>query len=345
MRNPRNESTVVALNSGSSSLKFGLYAVGSPIPKMLLTGEAQSIGHRDGTFWVNDADGNSLISEAVNFPTHQGALKRIDAFLTGCRAGRPAAIGHRVVHGGPALQRHCFIDGAVLQQLEAASVFAPLHNPQALSLIRFAQEHFPDLPQVACLDTVFHASLPDVARSLPIPLEFRSVGIRRYGFHGLSCESIVRQLGSDLPDRLIIAHLGSGASLTAVKNGRSIDTSMGLTPTGGVIMGTRCGDLDPGVLVYLAREKGFDVSALEALVNSRSGLLGISGLDSDMRRLHEASASNANARLAIEMFCYTVERNVRPPVSFFFVMAGTCECTPAGTAVTQASRKFTLPIK
>jgi acetate kinase len=179
-----------------------------------------------------------------------------------------------------------------------------------LSVIRFAQEHFPQLPHVACFDTAFHADLPDVARTLPIPRELRSDGIQRYGFHGLSCESIVRQLGADLPERLVIAHLGNGASVTAVKRGQSIDTSMGLTPSGGVIMGTRCGDIDPGVLVYLVREKKFDATQLEALVDHRSGLLGISGSDSDMRALHKAAPSNADADLAIRMFCYSVRKQI-----------------------------------
>ena len=141
-------------------------------------------------------------------------------------------------------------------------------------------------------------------------MELRSEGIQRYGFHGLSCESIVHQLANDLPYRLVIAHLGNGASVTAVKGGKSIDTSMGLTPTGGVIMGTRSGDLDPGVLVYLMREKKFDSAMLEELVDHRSGLLGISGVGSDMRRLHEAASSNADARLAIQMFCYSVRKQV-----------------------------------
>jgi acetate kinase len=168
---------------------------------------------------------------------------------------------------------------------------------------------------VACFDTTFHAELPAVARVLPIAKELQSEGIQRYGFHGLSCESIMRQLGSDLPHRLVIAHLGNGASVTAVKDGKSIDTSMGLTPTGGVIMGTRSGDLDPGVLVYLMREKKFDAAMLEELVDHRSGLLGISGAGSDMRRLHETALSNADARLAIAMFCYSVRKQVAAMVA------------------------------
>jgi acetate kinase len=310
MTNAEPHSSVLALNSGSSSLKFGLYRVESSVPKVLLSGEAESIGNGQGKFRAKDANDKPVVDESANFGSQQDALARIGSFLAECKVAQPTAVGHRVVHGGPHLRRHCLVDEAVLRQLEAASVFAPLHNPLALSVIRFAQEHFPQLPQVACFDTAFHAGMPDVASTLPISLKLRSEGIRRYGFHGLSCESIVRQLGADLPDRLIIAHLGNGASLTAVKAGQSIDTSMGLTPTGGVIMGTRCGDLDPGVLVYLVRERNFDAVRLEALVDHQSGLLGISGIDSDMRRLHGVSSSNADARLAIQMFCCSVRKQV-----------------------------------
>jgi acetate kinase len=303
-------STILALNSGSSSLKFGLYEVGLSATEMLLSGEAEAIGGKDGGFHAQDSNGNSVLSEAASLPNAREAIIRIGRLLADTDLPVPSAVGHRVVHGGPQLRQHCLIGDGVLRQLVAANVFAPLHTPAALSVIRFAQEHFPDLPQAACFDTAFHAALPEVARVLPIPKEFQSEGLQRYGFHGLSCESIVRQLGDDLPGRLVIAHLGNGASVTAVKDGKSIDTSMGLTPTGGVIMGTRSGDLDPGVLLYLMREKKFDVARLEELVDHRSGLMGISGIASDMRRLHEAAASNADARLAIQMFCYSVRKQV-----------------------------------
>jgi acetate kinase len=214
------------------------------------------------------------------------------------------------VHGGPELRRHCIIDDKVLRQLDAAIPFAPLHLPPALAIIRAAREHFPNVPHMACFDTTFHADLPDVARVLPLPKELLAVGIQRYGFHGLSCESILHQLGNNVPDRVAIAHLGNGASVTAVRSGKSIDTSMGLTPSGGVIMGTRSGDLDPGILIYLAREKNFDVSMLEDLVDHRSGLLGISGVSSDMRQLQESAPSNPDARLAIDMFCYSVRKQI-----------------------------------
>jgi acetate kinase len=301
---------VLALNSGSSSLKFGLYRVGSSRIERLISGEAESIGEKSGKCHAEDSRGNVLLSETAPIPSQREAIIRIGRLLVDFKMPAPAAIGHRIVHGGPKLRQHCLIDDSVLTQLEAAIAFAPLHIPSALSVIRFAQAHFPGLPQAACFDTTFHAELPAVARVLPIAKAFQSEGIQRYGFHGLSCESIVRQLADDLPKRLVIAHLGNGASVTAVEAGKSIDTSMGLTPTGGVIMGTRSGDLDPGVLVYLMREKKFDASTLEELVDHRSGLLGISGVGSDMRQLHEAASSNADARLAIQMFCYSVRKQI-----------------------------------
>ena len=301
---------MLALNSGSSSLKFGLYRVGPSRTEVLLSGEAQSIGDKKGKFDARTSRGNIVLSETLAIPSQREAIIRIARLLADSELPAPGAIGHRIVHGGPTLRQHCLIDASVLRQLEAAIAFAPLHAPSALSVIRFAQEHFPGLPQMACFDTAFHAELPEVARVIPIARELQGEGIQRYGFHGLSCESILRQLASDLPDRLIIAHLGNGASVTAVKGGKSIDTSMGLTPTGGVIMGTRSGDLDPGVLIYLMREKKFDAGMLEELVDHRSGLLGISGVGSDMRRLHEAASSNARAHLAIQMFCYSVRKQV-----------------------------------
>lgn len=305
-----SQSVVLALNSGSSSLKFGLYRVSGSRTEELLSGAAEAIGDANGKFHARDSDGSLLSCNAAPVPSQQDALIRIGSLLDGSRLPAPVAIGHRIVHGGPKLRRHCLIDEPVMQQLEHAASFAPLHTPSALSVIRFAQQHFAGLPQVACFDTTFHAAMPDVARVLPIPRDLQSLGIQRYGFHGLSCESIVHQLEGSLPERLIIAHLGNGSSVTAVRNGKSIDTSMGLTPSGGVIMGSRSGDLDPGVLIYLMREQKFDPAMLEDLIDHRSGLTGISGVGSDMRRLHDAASSNPNARLAIDMFCYSVRKQI-----------------------------------
>ena len=297
---------VLALNAGSSSLKFGLFEVGPHACRSLLSGMAE----RGGAFSARAADGTVLAGEGRVADAPQDAVARIAELLEQQGLPMPAAIGHRIVHGGPHCRRHTLIDAAVMQQLQAATVYAPLHAPAALALLRSAQAHFPGVAQVACLDTAFHASLPQVARTLPIPRELRARGIERYGFHGLSCESIVRQLGEEIPQRLLIAHLGHGASVTAVADGRSVDTSMGLTPSGGVMMSTRCGDIDPGVLVHVAREFGYDATQLEALVDTRSGLLGVSGISDDMRALRTAAAASADARLAIAMFCYSVRKQI-----------------------------------
>jgi acetate kinase len=273
---------VLTLNEGSSSLKFGFYVAGPDGLDERLSGEVEGRQPAD-------------------------MFDRIDAALA---ETRPAAIGHRIVHGGPELFDPVVVDAGVMARLEQATAFAPLHGPAALSLIRAAQERYPDVPQIACFDTGFHKDMEDVAAVLPIPKEFRADGVRRYGFHGLSCQSIVRQLRPDLPERLIIAHLGSGASVTAVRNGRSADTSMGLTPSGGIVMASRAGDLDPGLLLYLMRERGMDAIGIEDMVDRRSGLLGISGVSGDLRKLHAAAATNADAALAIAIFCRSVAKQI-----------------------------------
>lgn len=336
---------VLALNCGSSSLKFGLYRLEPSLTKsfesqpsetsafnhttshvtLLLSGQVESIGESTGKFYAKDARierknlSSDQITETAFFPSHKEAVLYIVRLLAESNLPSPNAIGHRVVHGGPTLRQHSLINDAVLEQLETARPFAPLHNQAALSVIKTTHTLFPNLPQIACFDTTFHAEMPDIARVLPISRVLQSEGIERYGFHGLSCESIVSTIAAELPNRfpkrLIIAHLGNGASVTAVKEGKSIDTSMGLTPTGGIMMGTRSGDLDPGVLVYLMREKRFDATMLESLVDHQSGLLGISRISSDMRFLHEAESTNPHASLAIKMFCYSVQKQIAAMMS------------------------------
>ena len=301
---------VLSVNAGSSSLKFGFHRVDADAAECVFSGEVEFAADGHGALSALDADGRTLRAGQVIGRDPQQAIASIQRLLSGLGLPDPCAIGHRIVHGGVHVRRHCLIDAAVLELLQAATAFAPLHVPPALALLGATQASFPSVPQVACLDSAFHADLPEVASTLPIPRELRSQGIQRYGFHGLSCESIVRQLGDDLPQRVVIAHLGNGASVTAVENGKSIDTSMGLTPSGGVIMGTRCGDLDPGVLAYLMREKQYDAAQIEGLIDHRCGLLGISGISSDMRLLHAASADNADARLAIAMFCHSVRKQI-----------------------------------
>lgn len=298
---------VLALNSGSSSLKFGVYDVARTAATAVLSGEAEWEG-ATGTIRANDSVGNPVPLPQNAVATQDDAVAAISALLDRAKL-LAQAVGHRVVHGGPDCRSHCVITDSVMSRLQSAAEFAPLHAPPALSIIRYAKAHFRSVPQVACLDTAFHSGMPDVARIFALPRELCQEGVERFGFHGLSCESILRQL-VQTPERLVIAHLGNGASITAVRNGRSIDTSMGLTPTGGVIMGTRCGDLDPGVLIYLIRKHGFDAKQLEQLVDHRSGLLGISHDSSDMRELHRSAAASPRAKLAIAMFCYSVRKSI-----------------------------------
>ena len=308
---------VLALNSGSSSLKFGLYQMQQGRTTCLLDGQAHSSGSAAGTLQAWDGQGRPLpcpdSAQGQAAATPQALVQRIAGLITQLALPAPHAIGHRVVHGGPQVRQHARITPALLQQLAAATPFAPLHTPAVLGVVQAALQQYPALPQVVCLDTCFHASLPDVARVLALPRALRQQGIQRYGFHGLSCESIVQQLGSKLPRRLLIAHLGNGASVSAVLGGVSVDTSMGLTPSGGLVMGSRSGDLDPGALAYLVRTLALDAGALQDLIDRQSGLLGVSGLSSDMRCLHAAAAGPApdpDARLAVALFCYSAAKTL-----------------------------------
>ncbi|HEV2540126.1 MAG TPA: acetate/propionate family kinase [Frateuria sp.] len=301
---------VLAINSGSSSLKFGLFGVRGGKVTPCATGEAQAIGSSAGLLRVRDGHGGDVLHEET-VPIADGvqAFSRVARLLAGMDVPPADAIGHRIVHGGAQLRAHARIDATVMAQLEAASAFAPLHVPAALTVVRAAQARFPALPQVACLDTAFHAHLPEEARTLPLDRPLQAAGVQRYGFHGLSCASILAQW-PQAPARLVIAHLGSGASITAVREGRSVDTSMGMTPSGGVMMATRSGDLDPGVLAWLAREKGMDAVALERLVDHRSGLLGVSGISGDLRQLRKVERAEPSARLAIAMFALSVRKQI-----------------------------------
>ncbi|QNQ10595.1 acetate/propionate family kinase [Sphingomonas alpina] len=269
---------ILTLNEGSSSLKFGLYEAGSGTTAQIAAGTADP------------------------------ADTTLDTITDALGGNRPDAIGHRIVHGGPDLFAPVLIDTGIIARLERATAFAPLHGPASLALIAAAQARWPDRPHIACFDTGFHAGLPDIAATLPLPGTLRAAGIRRYGFHGLSCQSILDQLGAERPPRLIIAHLGSGASVTAVRNGQSVDTSMGLTPSGGIVMATRTGDLDPGVLLYLMRRHGLDAAALETLIDRQSGMRGISGISGDIRELR--AAASEEARLAIAIFCRSVAKQI-----------------------------------
>lgn len=301
---------VLALNTGSSSLKFGLFRAGLRETEMLLSGGVDGIGNPSGGFSARDGSGATLCHETGEVGSQADAFARVSAFLRGSNVPPVQAVGHRIVHGGAKLLQHCRIRDTVIADLQVAAQFAPLHVPAALQAIRHAEAQFPGVSQIACFDTAFHANLPDVSRVLPIARDLEAHGFRRYGFHGLSCESILHRLGPDCPPRIIIAHLGSGASVTAIGAGKSVDTSMGLTPAGGVVMATRSGDLDPGVLAYLLRQKKLDAAELEQEFDRRAGLSAISGIGGDMRALRSAAGKNADVQLAIDIFCHSVRKQI-----------------------------------
>jgi len=304
---------ILAVNSGSSSLKFGLYRQpsGDCNPQLLLAGGASGIGHSNGQLEIKDPAGKKLLDEAYKLNSQGHALKEILGVMDRLGHPRPSAIGHRVVHGGPHLRDHQRIDNALLEKLEAATQFAPIHIPAAIALIRETEKLLPDVGQYACFDTAFHSTMPETARHFPLPQRLYDLGIERYGFHGLSYESVVTRLGASLPERVVCAHLGSGASLVALRHGKSIDTSMGMTPVGGVPMATRSGDFDPGVVLFLMRTENLDADQLESLLNRDSGLGALSGGESDMRLLEQCAAQgDPKARLAIAVFAHAVRKMI-----------------------------------
>jgi acetate kinase len=221
---------------------------------------------------------------------------------------RPDAAGHRLVHGGAHHIAPELITLAVTKELQRLIPFAPLHLPGEIEGIEVTAARYPDLPQVACFDTAFHRQMPEVAQRFALPRALWDEGIRRFGFHGISFEYIMQALGDAAPSRIIIAHLGNGASMAAIRDGRPLDTTMGFTPAGGFMMGTRSGDLDPGILLYLLKEKHYDAESLERLINHQAGLLGVSGISSDMKVLLEKA--EPNAAQAVEMFCYQVRKSI-----------------------------------
>jgi len=294
-------SRILALNCGSSSLKFGVYSG----EKLLLEGEAEEIGLPEAGFWWRAGERKEKQQPIAD---HAAAFELVRRTVADAGLSALDAVGHRVVHGGPKLRDHFLLNENALQDLKAAVPFAPLHLPSSIAVIDAVSKLLGKLPQIICLDTAFHKDLPDVSKTLPLSRAVREQGVQRYGFHGLSVESIVAQLET-LPDRMVVAHLGNGSSLTALLRGKSIDTTMGLTPSGGVMMGTRCGDIDPGALLFLMRQ-GMDADRLESLVDHESGLQGVSEKTSDVRELSKARATDAKSDLALRMFTYQVKKAI-----------------------------------
>jgi acetate kinase len=303
---------IMAINAGSSSIKFALYEPDS-ILQLLLSGKIERIGLPGTTLSVNSGGNISQENLGTEVGNFSSAAKFLIAWLANTiNLSRIRAVGHRLVHGMQHTQPE-LITANLLAELHRISTYDPEHLPGEIALIEIFQRHFPLLPQVACFDTAFHCSMPRVAKILPVPRRFDTAGIQRYGFHGLSYEYLLQQLtqlaGTTASHgRVILAHLGNGASLAAVHHGLSIDTSMGFTPAGGLVMGSRSGDLDPGAAWYLMQSEKLNPQQFNHLVNHESGLLGISETSSDMRDLLAYEATDIRAAEAVELFCYQVKK-------------------------------------
>lgn len=309
---------VIVINSGSSSIKFGVYALaGSSPPEIVVTGQVEGIGTTPRLI-ASDSRGKrltnaTLIPHSRGSFSHDEALTSVWKWLDSRHAGLDlVAAGHRVVHGGDRFQGPAVVDRAVLEQLEKLVPLAPMHQPRNLSAIRAIARLRPGLPQVACFDTSFHGTQPPVARAFALPPEFSDAGVKRFGFHGLSCEYIAgvlpRYMGSRADGKIVVAHLGSGASMCALLGRRSVAATTGFSALDGLPMGTRCGAIDPGVILYLLLEKKMDAQSVSELLYNRSGLLGVSQQSQDMRVLLRSGSPAAAA--AIELFVYRAVREL-----------------------------------
>ena len=307
--NPR----ILTINGGSSSIKFALFEAGDSL-RRILEGAIDRIGLPEASLRVKGVSPADNFAHAVTAPDHEVAVGALMDWIEG-HTGHDSliAVGHRVVHGGPKYSQPQRVTAEMIDELRRLSPFDPEHLPEEILLIEAFHRRFPDLPQLACFDTAFHHDLPRVARLLPIPRRYEAQGVRRYGFHGLSYSYLMDELArlgdpAATTGRVILAHLGNGASLAAVRDGKSVDTSMSFTPTAGVPMSTRSGDLDPGLVWYLARTEQMSAKQFEEMVNSQSGLLGISETSSDMHDLLECEARDVRAAEAVALFCYQVKK-------------------------------------
>ena len=303
---------ILTINGGSSSIKFALFEAGDGLTRVF-EGAVERIGLAGATLKVKGANPADNFSKSVAALDHTAAVAALIEWLETRSDGELSAVGHRVVHGGPAYSEPRLINPEMLEDLRRLSPFDPQHLPEEILLVEAFQRRFPQVPQVACFDTAFHHAMPRVAQLMPVPRRYEAQGVRRYGFHGLSYAFLMNELAriaevEPAPGRIILAHLGNGASLAAVRDGRPVDTSMGFTPASGLAMGTRSGDIDPGLMPYLARTEQMSAAQFDAMVNFKSGLLGISETSSDMQVLIGLEAKDARAAEAVALFCYQVKK-------------------------------------
>lgn len=305
--------SILTINGGSSSIKFALFGVAQPFVR-ILSGSIEGVGLAQGTFSVRGCTEADNFTRSAALPDHSAAVTLlVDWLEEKIESGTLAAVGHRIVHGGEKYWEPQRITAEVMAALRELSPFNPEHLPEEILLAEAFQDRFPDLLQIACFDTAFHHEMPRVARLLPIPRRYDQKGVRRYGFHGLSCaylmEELARTAGAPAAQgKVILAHLGNGASMTAVRAGKSIDTSMGFTPASGLPMGSRCGDLDPGLSWYLAQTEQMTSQQFNHMVNHESGLMGVSETTSDMRILLQRQVVDIRAAEAVDLFCYQAKK-------------------------------------
>jgi acetate kinase len=305
--------SILTINGGSSSIKFALFDAGDP-PKPVLAGQVERIGLSDSVLTTKGQDGRASQPQPVEAPDHSRAAQRVIEWLEqNVGLEQVGAIGHRIVHGGPRYAESQPVTPELMRELNKYCEMDPVHLPGEIALIEAFARQLPMVPQIGCFDTAFHHDLPRCAQLLPVPRRYEAAGIRRYGFHGISYSYLMAELArvggaAAVRGRVVLAHLGAGASLAAVRDGKCIDTSMSFTPTAGLVMATRCGDVDPGVLVYLMRSERLDADAIDELVNRQSGLVGISETSSDMRDLLARQASDPRAADAIAIFCYQAKK-------------------------------------
>lgn len=301
---------ILTVNSGSSSMKFALYEMAAKEREMA-EGAVERIGLPGGRLWLKDAAGNRIVDRNADFKDHSDAVRAMFTMAIEEQAlPAPDGVGHRLVHGGPHHRAPEIITPKLKTILRSLVSLAPLHLPGELQGIDAVSAHYPYLKQVACFDTAFHRRMPEIAQWYPLPRNLWHEGVRRYGFHGLSYEYILTASKDVGQGRTIIAHLGNGASMAALLDGQPKDTTMGFSATGGLMMGTRSGDLDPGVLLYLLYEKGYSASHLDRLINEHSGLAGISAVSPDMQTLLERRDGDPHAAQAVEMFCYSARKYI-----------------------------------
>jgi acetate kinase len=295
---------ILAINRGSSSIKFAVYP--ETLEAAELSGSLERIGTPGGVFRAWDRNRSALINQKLELPGHEAALRTLLDWLRS-RNLALQVVGHRVVHGGTQFDRPRRVTPEVIAGLKTLIPLAPEHLPQEIQAIEAMDRLHPDVPQVVCFDTAFHRRMPREAQLYGLPREVADAGVLRYGFHGLSYEYIAGQAPRG---RVIAAHLGNGASLAAIHDGVSLDTSMGFTPSGGIVMGTRCGDLDPSAVLYWMREKKVSAQDMATMINEKSGLMGLSGLSSDMQDLLAKENQNAAAAEAIAVFCYQARKQI-----------------------------------